>query len=82
MNNAGVGFPVGPCEWLTKDDFACLINVNLLGLIDVTLHQLPLVKRARGRVVNVGSILGRVAIIGGGYCPSKYGVEAFLDTLR
>ncbi|XP_069508929.1 17-beta-hydroxysteroid dehydrogenase type 6-like isoform X3 [Ambystoma mexicanum] len=82
VNNAGVGFPFAPTEWLTKDDFAQVINVNLLGTIDVTVSLLPLVRRARGRIVNVSSALGRIALTGGGYCISKYGVEAFSDSLR
>nr|XP_008173503.3 17-beta-hydroxysteroid dehydrogenase type 6-like [Chrysemys picta bellii] len=82
VNNAGLVFPVAPNEWLTKDDFVKVLDVNLVGLIEVTLSFLPLVKRARGRVVNVASILGRLAFYGGGYCPSKYGVEAFSDSLR
>ncbi|XP_060620165.2 retinol dehydrogenase 7-like [Anolis sagrei] len=82
VNNAGIGLPTAPNGWLTKDDFAKVINVNLLGLIDVTLHMLPLVRAARGRVVNVASCAGRVSILGGGYSPSKYGVEAFSDSLR
>ncbi|NXG40006.1 H17B6 dehydrogenase, partial [Dromaius novaehollandiae] len=48
----------------------------------VTLSLLPLVRRARGRVVNVASAAGRLTFFGGGYCPSKYGVEAFSDSLR
>ncbi|XP_069509568.1 retinol dehydrogenase 7-like isoform X2 [Ambystoma mexicanum] len=82
VNNAGVGFPMAPTEWLTKDDFAQVINVNLLGTIDVTVNLLPLVRHAQGRIVNVSSGLGRIALTGGGYCPSKYGVEAFSDSLR
>nr|XP_020671114.1 17-beta-hydroxysteroid dehydrogenase type 6-like isoform X1 [Pogona vitticeps]XP_020671115.1 17-beta-hydroxysteroid dehydrogenase type 6-like isoform X1 [Pogona vitticeps]XP_020671116.1 17-beta-hydroxysteroid dehydrogenase type 6-like isoform X1 [Pogona vitticeps]XP_020671117.1 17-beta-hydroxysteroid dehydrogenase type 6-like isoform X1 [Pogona vitticeps] len=82
VNNAGVGSPLTPNEWLTKEDFENVIRVNLLGLIDGTLHMLPMVRRARGRVVNVASMLGRLAFFGGGYCPSKYGVEAFSDSLR
>ncbi|KYO30403.1 17-beta-hydroxysteroid dehydrogenase type 6-like [Alligator mississippiensis] len=61
---------------------ARVLNVNLVGLIEVTLSLLPLVRRARGRVVNVASIAGRLSLIGGGYCPAKYGVEAFSDSLR
>ncbi|KAJ6651477.1 hypothetical protein lerEdw1_020925 [Lerista edwardsae] len=82
VNNAGRAAPSAPSEWLTKEDFAKVIDVNLLGLIDVTLHMLPLVKKASGRVVNVSSVGGRLAGVGGGYCPSKYGVEAFSDSLR
>lgn len=44
-----------------------VLDVNLLGVIDVTLSLLPLVRKARGRVVNVSSILGRVSIHGGGW---------------
>ncbi|XP_050781625.1 retinol dehydrogenase 7-like [Gopherus flavomarginatus] len=82
VNNAGIAVPTAPNEWLTKDDFVKVLDVNLIGLIEVTLSFLPLVKRARGRVVNVASTMGRVATIGGGYCLSKYGVEAFSDSLR
>ncbi|XP_031205641.1 short-chain dehydrogenase/reductase family 9C member 7 [Mastomys coucha] len=82
VNNAGVGLPSGPNEWLTKEDFVKVININLVGLIDVTLNMLPMVKKARGRVVNMSSSGGRVAIFGGGYCVSKFGVEAFSDSIR
>ncbi|XP_010376063.1 short-chain dehydrogenase/reductase family 9C member 7 [Rhinopithecus roxellana] len=82
VNNAGVGLPSGPNEWLTKEDFVKVINVNLVGLIEVTLHMLPMVKRARGRVINMSSCGGLVAVIGGGYCVSKFGVEAFSDSIR
>ncbi|XP_068935963.1 short-chain dehydrogenase/reductase family 9C member 7-like [Petaurus breviceps papuanus] len=82
VNNAGIGLPSGPNEWMTKEDFVKVINVNLVGLIEVTLNMLPMVKRARGRVINMSSSGGRVAVIGGGYCVSKFGVEAFSDSIR
>ncbi|XP_076776669.1 short-chain dehydrogenase/reductase family 9C member 7 isoform X1 [Arvicanthis niloticus] len=82
VNNAGVGLPSGPNEWLTKEDFVKVININLVGLIDVTLNMLPMIKKARGRVVNMSSSGGIVAVIGGGYCVSKFGVEAFSDSIR
>ncbi|KAM6472849.1 17-beta-hydroxysteroid dehydrogenase type 6-like isoform 2-T4 [Liasis olivaceus] len=82
VNNAGIAFPLAPNQWLTKDDFAKVLDVNLLGVVDVTLHLLPLIRRARGRVVNVSSLSGRVAYSGGGYSPSKFALEAFSDSLR
>ncbi|NXY83146.1 RDH16 dehydrogenase, partial [Alcedo cyanopectus] len=82
VNNAGIATPTAPNEWLTKDDFVKVLNVNLIGLIEVTLSLLPLLRRARGRVVNVASVMGRVSFFGGGYCISKFGVEAFSDSLR
>lgn len=82
VNNAGRSVPIGPAEWMQLEDFTKVLDVNLLGVIDVTLNFLPLLKKAQGRVVNVASILGRLAMTGGGYCLSKWGVEAFSDGLR
>ncbi|CAO2582007.1 Retinol dehydrogenase 16 [Lemmus lemmus] len=82
VNNAGISIPSGLNEWMKKEDFTKILDVNLLGVIEVTLSMLPLVRKARGRVVNVSSVLGRVSLFGGGYCISKYGVEAFSDSLR
>lgn len=82
VNNAGRSVPIGPTEWMQLEDFTKVLDVNLIGVIDVTLQFLPLVKKAKGRVVNVASILGRLSLTGGGYCLSKWGVESFSDTLR
>ncbi|XP_051688683.2 retinol dehydrogenase 16 [Oryctolagus cuniculus] len=82
VNNAGVSMPTAPSQWLTKQDFVDVLNVNLLGTIEVTLSLLPAVRKARGRVVNVSSVMGRLSLFGGGYCISKHGVEAFSDSLR
>nr|XP_003217068.1 PREDICTED: retinol dehydrogenase 7 [Anolis carolinensis] len=82
VNNAGIASPMAPNEWLTKADFMKVLEVNLLGSINVTLHMLPLVRKAQGRVVNVTSIAGRFAYSGGGYSPSKFALEAFSDSLR
>ncbi|NXO26301.1 RDH16 dehydrogenase, partial [Cisticola juncidis] len=82
VNNAGIAIPTAPNEWLSKEDFVKVLDVNLVGLVEGTLSLLPLVRRARGRVVNVASVMGRVSCFGGGYCISKFGVEAFSDSLR
>ncbi|KAJ1160115.1 hypothetical protein NDU88_000617 [Pleurodeles waltl] len=82
VNNAGTGVPGAPNEWLTTEDFTRVLNVNLLGTIDVTLGLLPLVRKAQGRVVVVTSFVGRITFCGGGYCISKFGLEAFSDSLR
>ncbi|KAM9319931.1 retinol dehydrogenase 7-like [Gastrophryne carolinensis] len=82
VNNAGITGLFVPDSWAKKEDFIKVLNVNLLGTVDVTLTLLPLIRRARGRIVNVASGAGRLAIIPGGYSVSKFGVEAFSDTLR
>ncbi|XP_012873423.1 PREDICTED: 17-beta-hydroxysteroid dehydrogenase type 6 [Dipodomys ordii] len=82
VNNAGVYQPMAYLEWQKFDDCMNILNVNLLGLVQVTLSMLPLVRRAKGRIVNVSSMLGRIATPGGFYSMSKFGVEGFSDTLR
>ncbi|XP_069898498.1 retinol dehydrogenase 5 [Dipodomys merriami] len=82
VNNAGVAGIIGPTPWLTRDDFHRVLNVNTLGPIGVTLALLPLLQQAQGRVINITSVLGRLAANGGGYCVSKFGLEAFSDSLR
>lgn len=82
VNNAAISDPTAPNEWLFKKDFMKILDVNLLGLIEVTLSLLPLIRKAKGRVINISSIGGRVALVAGGYCISKFGLEAFSDTLR
>nr|XP_031318218.1 17-beta-hydroxysteroid dehydrogenase type 6-like isoform X2 [Camelus dromedarius] len=82
VNNAGTFHPFGYTDWLKIDTYMSTLQVNLIGLIEVTLSMLPLVKRAQGRIVNVSSILGRLAFFGTVYSCSKYGVEAFSDVLR
>ncbi|MBN3317733.1 RDH1 dehydrogenase, partial [Atractosteus spatula] len=82
VNNAGRSVPMGPTEWMKMEDFHSTLRVNMMGVIETTLAFLTLLKRGRGRVVNVASVLGRVAANGGGYCISKFGVESFSDCLR
>ncbi|KAM8934076.1 retinol dehydrogenase 5-like [Pelodytes ibericus] len=82
VNNAGRAIPIGPTDWMEMDDFHRVLDVNLIGLIEVTLKFLPLIKKAQGRIVNVASVMGRLAFGGGGYCLSKCGVESFSDSLR
>lgn len=82
VNNAGISFPTAPNDWLDIEDFKQMIDVNLIGVVAITLSVLPLIKKAKGRVVNVASVFGRISTLGGAYCITKYGVEAFNDSLR
>jgi NAD(P)-dependent dehydrogenase (short-subunit alcohol dehydrogenase family) len=57
--------------------------VNLLGQVAVTQAFLPAIRRARGRVVNVSSIGGRIALpLMSPYNASKFALEAVSDSLR
>jgi NAD(P)-dependent dehydrogenase (short-subunit alcohol dehydrogenase family) len=82
VNNAGVAVPA-PIEHQPIDDFRRQIEVNLIGQVAVTQAFLPQLRAARGRIVNMSSIGGRVAVpLLGAYAASKFGLEGFSDTLR
>ncbi len=82
VNNAGVAVG-GPLEYLPAEELRRQLEVNVVGLHAVTRAFLPLVRRARGRVVHIGSISGRVASpLTGAYAASKHAVEALADVLR
>jgi NAD(P)-dependent dehydrogenase (short-subunit alcohol dehydrogenase family) len=82
VNNAGITGPMGLAEWIPRDDYTTTININLLGVIEVTRQFLPLVRMEKGRVVNISSVMGRIAAAYAPYVVTKYGVEGFTDCLR
>ena len=61
VNNAGI-LETLPIEWTPLNTFKRIADVNLWGMIDVTKAFLPLVKKARGRVVNFSSGTGKYRI--------------------
>ena len=55
----------------------------MIGQVAVTQAFLPLLRQGRGRIVNMGSISGRVAMpFIGPYAASKFALEALTDSLR
>jgi 11-cis-retinol dehydrogenase len=83
VNNAGSLGVNGPDDWLIIDDYQKVMDINAMGVIRVSQKFKPLVKKAKGRMVTVASVLGRVALKSAGpYCMSKYACEAYMDVLR
>jgi NAD(P)-dependent dehydrogenase (short-subunit alcohol dehydrogenase family) len=82
VNNAGVAVP-GPLEELPLDELRRQYEVNLFGALAVTQAALPALRPARGRIVNVGSIGGRVGqAFVGAYCGSKAALRMTSAVLR
>ena len=82
VNNAGIGIG-GPLEALDLDDFRRTIEVNTTSQLAVTKAFLPLLRKSKGRVVNMSSIGGRVAQpFAGPYIASKFALEGVTDVLR
>jgi NAD(P)-dependent dehydrogenase (short-subunit alcohol dehydrogenase family) len=82
VNNAGIAIG-SPLELIPLDQLRRQLEVNVIGQIAVTQAVLPLLRRARGRIVNMGSIAGRGTIpMMGPYSASKHALEAVTDALR
>jgi NAD(P)-dependent dehydrogenase (short-subunit alcohol dehydrogenase family) len=82
LNNAGIVVP-GPIELLPLSDLRRQLEINVVGQVAVTQAFLPLIRAGRGRIVNMGSIAGRMATpFTGAYSASKFALEALTDALR
>lgn len=82
VNNAGIGVG-GPLEFIPISDLRKQLEINVIGQIAVTQAFLPLIRSAGGRIINMSSISGRVAMpFVGPYAASKFALEALTDSLR
>jgi len=82
VNNAGVGAG-GPLELVSLEELRAHFDVNFFGQVAVTQALLPALRAARGRIVLVSSIGGRVAVpFSAPYGASKHAIEAVGDALR
>ncbi len=82
VNNAGIAV-AGPLEFLPIAELRRQLEVNVIGQLAVTQALLPLIRRGHGRIVNIGSISGKIAgPLVGAYAASKFALEALTDSLR
>jgi NAD(P)-dependent dehydrogenase (short-subunit alcohol dehydrogenase family) len=82
VDNAGAAV-AGPLEALPIEDFRRQVELNLTAQLAVTQAMLPAIRVARGRVVLISSMGGRVALpMTGAYHAAKFGLEGLGDSLR
>ena len=82
VNNAGI-LRGGPLEFVHLDDLREQLEVNVIGQVAVTQAFIGGLRAGRGRIVNVGSISGRLATpMVGPYVAAKFALEGLTDTLR
>jgi len=82
VDNAGIAI-AAPLELVPVDELRRQLEVNVVGQVAVTQAFLPLIRAGRGRIVNMGSIAGRMATpFTGAYSASKFALEALTDALR
>jgi NAD(P)-dependent dehydrogenase (short-subunit alcohol dehydrogenase family) len=82
VENAGIAI-AAPLELVPLEELRHQLEVNVVGQVAVLQALLPALRRARGRVVLMGSIGGRSALpFLGPYAASKHALEAVADVLR
>ena len=82
VNNAGIALG-GPLEYLPLDDVRRQLEVNFIGQVAVTQAMLGQLRKAGGRIVNMGSIGGRTPPpFAAPYAASKAALRATSESLR
>jgi NADP-dependent 3-hydroxy acid dehydrogenase YdfG len=83
VNNAGVML-LEPLERADRSNLRQMVDVNLMGLMNLTHSVVPIMQQQdSGHVVNVSSVAGRETMANGsGYNATKFGVTAFTDAIR
>ena len=83
VNNAGYGL-WGPVESLSLDELRAQFETNLFAALRLIKAVLPrMVEKAAGTIINVSSVVGRLATpFSGGYASSKFALEGLSETLR
>ena len=85
VNNAGIGGSNVPIELEAVENIQWVLDCNVFGIVRMYKAFVPLLREAGGgRIVNVGSILGRFCSGPGHgtYCISKHAVEAITGCSR
>ncbi|MDJ0867005.1 MAG: SDR family oxidoreductase [Myxococcota bacterium] len=83
VNNAGYG-QGGPLELISDTELRAQYDTNVFGLMAVTRAFLPRMRERRaGRIVNVGSVAGSIALpFLGAYASTKHAVQGLSESLR
>jgi len=82
VNNAGIGRG-GALEVTPMEEIRKLMEVNLFGLLEVTQSFIPMLRKSKGRIINIGSTSSYLSFPGAAaYSASKFAVKAVTDSLR
>ncbi|XP_067853550.1 11-beta-hydroxysteroid dehydrogenase type 2 [Heptranchias perlo] len=83
VNNAGMCFNISDAELSAMSNYRSCMEVNFFGAIAITKGLLPLIRRAKGRIVNVSSPVGEIPFLYlVAYGASKAALTLFTNILR
>lgn len=84
LNNAGLAAGMGKINEGDLEDWECMIDTNVKGLLYVSRAVSNLMKnRGEGHIINLGSIAGKEVYLNGNvYCATKHAVDALSKAMR
>ena len=83
INCAAIHFSQYIKEGLNFNDIEYMFNANYWGSVYCTYYALPYLKKRKGQIIAICSILGKIISPGNSiYCSSKFALSAFFETLR
>lgn len=83
INNAAISKRKEFEKYENIDSFKEYMDINYYGNVYCVRYALPYLKKTKGRIVGICSILGKIATSGNtAYCGSKHAISAFYDSLR
>lgn len=81
INNAGYGI-LSPVELEQEEKLRSVFETNFFGLVALTKILLPALLKAKGRILNMSSILGTVSLpFYGAYAASKHALQGYSESL-
>lgn len=82
LNNAGMGIS-GAVEYQSEEDIRRIIDVNVLGTVNVCQTAIPYLRKTKGSIINIGSVAGELSIpFQIFYSMTKAAVESLSEGLR
>ncbi|NQX91505.1 MAG: SDR family oxidoreductase [Flavobacteriales bacterium] len=82
LNNAGLGI-FDPVAEGKLEDWHTMIDVNIKGVLNVLHSALPLLRKSKGHLINVGSVASHNVFPNSGvYCATKHAVLAISESIR
>lgn len=84
VNNAGLALGMDKEYEGIEENYDTMIDTNITALLMITRMVVPgMIKRAKGHIINIGSVAGDAAYPGGSvYCATKAAVKVLSDGLR
>ena len=82
INNAGWHPPHQPIDAFSVDDFRSLLDLNLVSCFAACKFALPHLRKVKGNIINMSSLVGSMGQIGATtYVATKGGITAFTKAL-